>query len=555
MNAGDSTKQIVFFGCPGVDRTAVTAESVGSKAANLIRLAEEGVRVPPGFVLPVSFCRDYFDCGRRLVENFAELLTEQVERLGKATGLVYGGERRPLLLSVRSGAAVSMPGMLDTVLDVGLTDRTVSALVCLTGNPRHAWDSYRRLVQSYGEAVHGLAAEPFERRVDARLASDRVASPAELDAAALREIAEESLAWFSSQVGHAFPQNPREQLVAAVEAVFRSWQSARAVEFRRLRRLEHLPGTAVTIQTMVYGNLGGNSGSGVAFTRDPATGETGLYFDFLPGSQGEDIVGGRRGTRGSAALERILPEVYRELVRTAGRLEHLFGDVQDFEFTIQEGRLYVLQTRTAKRTPLAALRIACNLVAEGRIDETTALDRLSGYDLDELKSVRLAPPDGLRPLCRGTPAGSGVAIGPIALTPEAAATFAAKGQAPVLVRGDITTADIAGLASSAGIVTARGGRTSHAAVVARQLNKACVVGCRELIVPDGLQHCEIGDRSFAEGDWISADGQSGEVYAGRLDVRVEQPTAYLEQVKRWKAHFQSSLSSCGSVALSDSISP
>lgn len=535
MNANGSSDQIVLFGCGDADRATATAEDVGSKAANLIRLAAEGIRVPPGFVLGVSFCRDYFARGRRLPEGFAELLVRQVNRLSKATGLTYGGDRRPLLLSVRSGAAVSMPGMLDTVLNVGLTDRTLPALVRLTGNPRHAWDSYRRLVQSYGETVHGLLPEEFDQLADAQLAAEQVPALAELDAAALREITQQSLAWFASRVGHAFPQDPHGQLVEAFEAVFRSWQSERAVTYRRLRGLERLPGTAVTVQSMVYGNLGGNSGAGVAFTRDPASGEKTLYLDFLPNSQGEDLVAGRCRLHGLGALERTQPDVYRQLLQVAERLEQLFGDAQDFEFTVQEGRLYVLQTREAKRTPLAALRIACDLVAEGLIDESTALERLSGYDLESIQSVHLAPSSGATPLARATPAGSGAAVGPIALTSEATVALAEKGQTPVLVRSDITTADIAGLASAAGIITARGGRTSHAAVVARQLNKTCAVGCHELTVAGDLRRCQIGGQVFREGDVISVDGGSGEIYAGRLEIRVERPTEYLEQVARWKA--------------------
>ncbi|HWB14652.1 MAG TPA: PEP/pyruvate-binding domain-containing protein [Pirellulales bacterium] len=536
MDANNSSERISFG--YGRCRTA-GPEQIGSKAANLVRLATEGIRVPPGFVLPISFCRDYWNEGGKLPDGFSDLLMAQVEELGKAIGSAYGGERRPLLVSVRSGAAVSMPGMLDTVLDVGLTDRTLSALICLTGNPRHAWDSYRRLVQSYGESVHGLAAAVFERLVDRRLASERPGSnddvdATELDASALREITEQSLACFASRTGRPFPQDPREQLVAAVEAVWRSWHSPRAVEFRRLRRLEHLAGTAVTVQAMVYGNLGCKSGSGVAFTRNPATGEKGLYLDFLPNAQGEDVVAGRRLLRGKDILERLLPDVYHELVETGERLEGLFGDAQDFEFTIQEGRLYVLQTRTAKRTPLAALRIACDLVAEGRIDATTAWERLSEYDLKAIGAARLAPGADAKLLGRGTPAGAGAAAGPIALTPEAAVAFAEQGQPAILVRNDITTADVAGLAASSGIVTARGGRTSHAAVVARQLDKVCVVGCPDLVISDDLRRCQIGERRFCEGEPISVDGESGEIYAGRLEVRVVRPTDCLQQVERWK---------------------
>jgi pyruvate,orthophosphate dikinase len=500
-------------------------------------MAEAGLPVPPGFVLGTALCRDYFDRGRRLPEDFTELIAQSIREEEKATGLTFGGARRPLLVAVRSGAAVSMPGMMDTILNIGLGDRTLPALIRMTGNPRHAWDSYRRLVQAYGEVVHGLPAAPFERSLAEAMEREAIPAAGELDVAALKGLAQKFLAHFESQVGKPFPQEPLAQLAGAVEAVLRSWESPRAVEYRRLHGLDDRAGTAVMVQAMVFGNMGGTSGSGVAFTRDPATGQNTLYLDFLWNAQGEDVVSGRYLVQDSAGLQGAMPELYRELRRTGTQLELLFRDVQDFEFTVQEGRLYLLQSRDAKRTPWAALRIACDLVKDGLIDETAALDRLGQYDLASIQFVRLVPKGDCRPLCAGTPAGPGVAVGEIALDPESAIAMASSGRTPVLVREDIVPADIAGLAAAAGVLTSRGGRTSHAAVVARQLNKVCIVGCRELAVPAGGGGCRLGSRWFTQGDCLSLDGHSGTVYDGKLDVVAERPTQHLREVELWKARF------------------
>jgi pyruvate,orthophosphate dikinase len=534
MAQASSSDDVYFVGCPTASRRGASAAIVGGKAANLIRMAEAGLPVPPGFILPTAMCREYFDRGRRLPEDFSEFLSQRIGEVEKAMGLTFGGVRRPLLVSVRSGAAVSMPGMMDTILNVGLADRTLPALVRTTGNPRHAWDSYRRLVQAYAEVVCEQPADPFERLLAEALRHEAVPAVAELDVAALKDLTTKFLELFESQVGQAFPQEPLAQLAGAVEAVFRSWEAPRAVEYRRLHRLDDRAGTAVTVQAMVFGNMGGTSGSGVAFSRDPATGENALYLDFLWNAQGEDVVSGRYPVQDTGGLQGAMPELYRELRRVAGQLERLFRDVQDFEFTVQEGRLYLLQSRDAKRTPWAALRIACDLVKEGLIDEATALERLAEYDLDSIQSVRLVPSGDSRPLCSGIPASPGVAVGQIALDPQSAVAMASAGRTPILVREDISPADIAGLAAAAGVLTARGGRTSHAAVVARQLNKVCIVGCRELAIPSAGLSCRLGERWFREGEYLSLDGHSGTVYGGKLEVVVEKPQVYLQEVKRWR---------------------
>jgi pyruvate,orthophosphate dikinase len=533
MSSESAWGDTYLLGCGGPPCPA-DASVVGNKAANLIRMAEAGLPVPPAFVLPTAQCRAYLQQGRCLPTDFADRLAPAVKRIEKATGLTFGGGRRPLLVSVRSGAAVSMPGMMATVLNVGLCEGTLPALIRMTGNPRHAWDSYRRLVQTYAEVAHDLPADPFERRLTEYLQREEVPAADELDAAALKELTRDYLELFKSQTGHPFPQEPLAQLSGAIESVFRSWQSPRAIEYRHLNSLNDLAGTAVTVQAMVYGNMGGTSGTGVAFSRNPTTGENLLYLDYLANAQGEDVVSGRYPLQDSSSLQQTMPELYRQLRQIGRQLEMLFRDAQDFEFTVQEGRLYLLQSRRAQRTPWAALRIACELVQEGLIDEATALKRLASYDFDAIENVRLASPPET-PLCAGVPASAGVTAGAIALDSETAVRSAAAGHPTLLLRTEIATTDIAGLAAAAGVLTSRGGRTSHAAVVARQLNKVCIVGCRELDIDAERRSCRLGSRCFHEGDLLTLDGQSGAVYAGRLDVITEKPLTYLQEINRWKA--------------------
>jgi pyruvate,orthophosphate dikinase len=523
------------FGEQTTNAAGAAAEVVGGKAANLMRMAQAGLSVPPGFVLPTSLCRAFLQGGTRLPEGTADLLGQGIREVEKATGLSFGGDRRPLLVAVRSGAAVSMPGMLETILNVGLCERTLPALVRMTGNPRHAWDSYRRLIQGYAEAARGLPAEPFERVLGDLLRREGAVTVTELDVAALKDLTRAFLEQYQAAAGEPFPQEAAAQLAGAVAAVFRSWQSPRAVAYRRLHGLDDLAGTAVTVQAMVFGNLGGTSGSGVGFTRDPATGANELYLDFLPNSQGEDVVSGRSPVQGVARLQECYPELYRQLRQVKNKLEALFRDAQDFELTVQEGRLYLLQARRAKRTAWAALRIACEQVGEGLIDEAMALTRLADYNLADIHMVHVAAAEGCQPIGSGIAASPGVAVGEAVFNPERAVALAQGGRSPILIRTDVSTADIAGLAASAGVLTARGGRTAHAAVVARQLNKVCIVGCRELAIEADGKGCRLGGQVLDEGSGVSLDGDTGRVYAGKLEVVVERPTQYLRQVERWQA--------------------
>ena len=512
---------------------AAGPQQMGFKAYNLARMAGAGLPVPPAFVLGTSFCRDFFERGRKLPPHMRDLLAGEIQRLEIASGLGFGSERRPLLVSVRSGAPVSMPGMLDTVLDVGLTETTLRGLRRMTGNPRLAWDSYRRLVQSFCEIVHRRGTEAFAAILDRNMRSAGVARSQELDYRSLGQVAREYLAAFEAVTGRAFPQDPMEQLEAAVRAVFDSWSSERAKEYRRLNRLADEPGTAVTIQRMVFGNAGGTSGSGVAFTRDPASGENALYMDFLFNAQGEDVVSGRRAVERSARAEHVLPAAFQLLQDSRRALEAEFLDAQEFEFTVEEGALFFLQTRVAKRTPWAALRIAVEQVQEGLIDPTTALARLESYDLDRIEEVRLSTLNRARLLCSADSGSLGVASGAIALDTAAAVKGAAAGKDVILVREEASTDDVAGVAAACGVLTALGGRTSHAAVVARQLNKVCLVGCRDLAIDLPARRCAIAGEWFHEGDILCLDGRAGRVFAGVPQIVIEKPTAWLAEVSKW----------------------
>ncbi len=521
------------FILPHAPLPANGAATVGNKAWNLMRLAGAGLPVPPGFVLTTAWCGALRD-GTVQADALRSALSAGVARLEGATGLEFGSLRRPLLVSVRSGAANSMPGMLETVLDVGLNARSVQGLIRLTGNPRLAWDCYRRLVQGFAEVMAGLPAPPFEALVQRAVAAGGLGSERELDHRALRDITLAMLKRYEELAGVAFPEDPLDQLQQAAVAVFRSWDAPKAMVYRRLNRLSDDAGTAVTVQAMVFGNAGGTSGAGVGFTRDPATGAPAAYLDFCFNGQGEDVVAGRHTISDRDRFARLLPGAHAALDAAGGTLERLFQDMQDFEFTVQEGRLYLLQTRRGQRTPAAALRIAVDMVAEGLIAPEQGLQRLADVDLAAVAHTTFAAPLP-EPVAEAVVAGTGVAVGPIALDAAAAAGFAAAGTPSILLRPATVTSDIEALAQSAGLLTAAGSRTSHAAVVARQLGKVCLVGCLGLDIDLVRRRCRLGGRGFAEGDAISLDGNAGRVYAGSLPVVVERPERELAIVAGWRA--------------------
>jgi pyruvate,orthophosphate dikinase len=521
----------IRFGAPLTREPDVA--TLGFKGYNLWRMARLGLPVPHALVIGTGYCRDYLRELRGLPAGLEPALTAQLSGLELATGLKFGSARKPLLVSVRSGAAVSMPGMLETVLNVGLTDATVPGLLRLTGNPRLVWDSYRRLVQSFAEIVHGCSPAPFDEMLRQQLRRTDAESVRDLDFRALQDIARASLAIFESQTGVPFPQKPIDQLNAAIAAVFASWTSEKARAYRRIKQLDEASGTAVTVQRMVYGNAGGTSGSGVGFTRDPSTGDPVLYVDFLFNAQGEDVVSGRHQAGDASALAALLPETADQLAHAAEQLEREFADVQEFEFTIQDGRLFLLQTRDAKRTAWAALRTAVDMVNEGAIDPATALRRLEGLALDRLERVQISA-DG-PPLARGVPAGLGVATGIVAFDAVTARRFKSAGSSVILVREYPSTEDIAGIAAADGLLCSTGGRTSHAAVVARQLEKVCVVGCEALAIDPTQRRCRINGSDITEGDTLSLDGATGAVYAGPVAVQREAPADWLQRVEQWRA--------------------
>jgi len=536
---------LLYFIFPGERMPPGGATEVGNKALNLMRMAAAGMPVPPGFVLPTVWCGHDQEHGKdKSVQH--RVLEEGIDRLERITGLGFGLSRKPLLVSVRSGAAISMPGMMETVLDVGVNDETVEGLVRLSGNPRLAWDCYRRLIQGYAEVVQGLNTEPFDELTRAALAVEDVENERMLDHRALQRLVQAMLFRFRELAGAPFPQSPTDQLEQATDAVFRSWDAPKAVEYRRLNHIGDDIGTAVTVQTMVFGNAGGTSGAGVAFTRNPATGEDELYLDFQFNGQGEDVVAGRLAIRDTDRLKSTLPAAWDRLKEVLRQLEAMFTDVQDFEFTIQNGRLYLLQTRNAKRTPWAALKIACDLVDEGLIQPKEALHRLRAIDIGKVVRSHLTGAKNV-PLARATVAGIGVVSGRIAFDAEMARQFVNKGDTAILVRRETTTSDITGMANAAGILTSLGGRTSHAAVVARQLGKVCLVGCAALNIDAEKRICHIALATFAEGDWLTLDGNSGSVYSGRIEVTLERPETQLAIIAQWRASESTALVGVNSV--------
>jgi pyruvate, orthophosphate dikinase len=535
-------EKFLFFSSKGVELDGSNLEDVGLKAFNLMKIAQMGLPVPPAFVIGTRFCHSYFSNARKLSQGFNDLVYDNIMRLQQTTGLVFGGTRNPLLIAVRSGAAVSMPGMLSSILNIGICNETLGGLLRMTGNPRFVWDSYRRLIETYAEVVYDCSLDPFRSVIDVHLKDEGVNTHDDLDVESLKSVVKDYLKIFEEQTkGIPFPQQPNSQLEDAIAAVFRSWENPRCIEYRRLNNIRDLLGTAVTVQTMVFGNKGPTSGSGVAFTRNPSTGENNLYAEFLFNAQGEDIVSGRRSPEDLQKLGKLLPDIEKELRVTGKRLEREFRDMQDFEFTIQEGNLFILQSRNGKRTPWAALVIAVDMVNDGLLDTETAFRRIKTYDLEKIERKRIVSRLGSKNngnetdqhLTRGIPASPGIAIGKIVLDSEKAKDMALTGESVILTRDQISTNDISGMAVSEGTLTRVGGKTSHAALVSRQMNKVCIVGCQRLWIDMKARRCSIGKKVLCEGDHISLDGNTGSVYAGKVQFETEKPEQLLLEVKKW----------------------
>jgi pyruvate, orthophosphate dikinase len=512
---------------------------LGNKGANLAEMTSVlgADRVPGGFTIATTACVEYMQTGE-FPAGLDDEIDTALERLERDASKGFGADDDPLLLSVRSGAPVSMPGMLDTILNLGLNGSSVEGLAGVSGDPRFAWDSYRRLVQMFGEVVRGLPADAYEDAIAAARRAEGVADDSELSERVLRDLTQQFLEFFSKQTGEEFPGAPREQLGQAIGAVFRSWNNDRAITYRRLNRIPDELGTAVTVQRMVFGNHGGESGSGVAFSRDPTTGAPEPEGDFLLNAQGEDVVAGVRNTENLADLARRMPEVHRQLVEDMAQLERHYRDMQDVEYTVEDGRLYILQTRNAKRPAQAGVRFAHDAVAEGMMSSEEALQTIDAGSLEALLHPTFHPDAKFKVLTRGVAASAGAARGVIVLTAEEAERRAEAGEDVLLVRPFTSADDVAGFQAARGILTSQGGKSSHAAIVARGMGRPCVCGASELEIDLERQTVSVGDTTLEAGDQIAIDGTTGVVTADevelvepRLDERFDEVLGWADEVR------------------------
>jgi pyruvate, orthophosphate dikinase len=514
-----SSKCVYRFGGATVDGDGTLGNLLGGKGAGLAEMTLLSIPVPPGFTVTTEVCRSYLEAGELPAAVSAEI-ERTLRWLEQQSGKSFGHAANPLLVSVRSGAPISMPGMMDTVLNVGLNDASIQGLAAASGSQVFALDSYRRLLQMFGSVVLDVPKEAFEHSTHNALGEATHEGRSDYSETELRLIVQAHKALIESHTSQPFPQNPMTQLQMAVEAVFRSWQSDRAKFYRKLNKIPDTMGTAVTVQAMVFGNRGENSGTGVGFTRNPSTGAAEVFAEYLPNAQGEDIVAGTRTPMPIHELSRQQPEVYAELMAVAQRLEDHYKDVQDFEFTVEAGKLYLLQTRSAKRSARAAVRIAVEMADEGTISREQAVARIVPSSLAEILSPQLDKADALpAPLTTGLAASPGAAVGIIALSANAAVAMHSRGDAVILLTQETTAEDIHGMDASVGFLTARGGATSHAAVVARGMGKCCITGARQIQIDHANGIARIGDREFRQGDWLSLDGSTGAVYAGALPLR------------------------------------
>ena len=532
-------KYVYFFGKGRAEGKAVLKDLLGGKGANLAEMTTLGIPVPPGFTLTTVACVEFMRRKGKYPPGLWEQAKRNLARLEEAMGARFGDPKNPLLVSVRSGARVSMPGMMDTVLNLGLNDRTVQGLIARSGNPRFAYDSYRRFVQMFGDVVLGLRPEsqeerdPFEVALEQKKREERVTHDTELSAEALKDLVARFKALIRQRKRVAFPEDPEEQLRLAVSAVLASWGNPRAVKYRELHRIPADWGTAVNVQAMVFGNLGETSASGVAFTRDPATGVRRLYGEFLVKAQGEDVVAGIRTPQPIEPLRHLMPKAYGQFTRIAARLEKHYRDMQDIEFTIQDGRLYILQTRTGKRTGTAAVRIAVDMVREGLIDRRMALLRVDPRQVEQLLHPMIDPEARVNRVARGLPASPGAAVGRVVFTADEAEAWAARGEKVILVRLETSAEDVGGMHAAQGVLTARGGLTSHAAVVARGMGKPCVAGSGDITVHEAQRTFEVKGQTVREGDWITLDGTAGEVILGKVPLIQPELSGDFATLMKW----------------------
>ena len=493
-------------------------ELLGGKGANLAEMTNIGLPVPQGFTITTEACTQYYEDGRQINDEIMAEIMEYIEKMEKITGKKFGDHENPLLVSVRSGARASMPGMMDTILNLGLNEDVVDVIAKKSNNPRWAWDCYRRFIQMYSDVVMEVGKKYFEQLIDAMKEQKGVTQDVELDAADLKELAMQFKAEYKAKIGEDFPSDPKEQLVGAIKAVFRSWDNPRANVYRRDNDIPYSWGTAVNVQSMAFGNMGDDCGTGVAFTRDPATGAKQLMGEFLTNAQGEDVVAGVRTPMPIAEMAEKFPEAYDEFVKVCGILEDHYRDMQDMEFTVEHGKLYMLQCRNGKRTAPAALKIACDLVDEGMISEQQAVAMIDPRNLDTLLHPQFDPKalKSTEPVGKALPASPGAACGKIVFTAEDAKAWAERGEKVVLVRLETSPEDIEGMKAAQGILTVRGGMTSHAAVVARGMGKCCVSGCGAINMDEANKQFTLAGKTYHEGEWLSLDGSTGSIYDGAM---------------------------------------
>ena len=530
------TKWVYMF----TEGNATMKDLLGGKGANLAEMTNLGLPIPQGFTITTEACTDYYTQGKKISEEIQKQIFESLQNLEQQTGKKFGDDEEPLLVSVRSGARASMPGMMDTILNLGLNDISVEGFAKKTKNPRFAYDSYRRFIQMYADVVMEIPKSYFEKIIDEIKAKKGVVYDTELDTEDMKELVDRFKALYKKAMQEEFPQDPKEQLLGAVKSVFRSWDNPRAIVYRRMNDIPGDWGTAVNIQEMVFGNMGNTSGTGVAFTRNPSTGEKGIFGEYLINAQGEDVVAGVRTPQPISKLAKEMPECYEQFMSLAMKLEQHYKDMQDMEFTIQEGKLYFLQTRNGKRTAHAAIKIACDLVDEGMISEKEAVLRIDAKSLDQL----LHPTFDKESLKNGEvignalPASPGAGAGKVYFTADDAKQAGQRGERVILVRLETSPEDIEGMQASRGILTVRGGMTSHAAVVARGMGTCCVSGCGEIVINEEEKEFSLGGYTFHEGDYISLDGTTGNIYKGDIKTVEASVDGNFGRIMKWADQYR-----------------
>jgi len=528
-------KFVFFFGGGSAEGKAEMKDTLGGKGANLAEMTNLGIPVPPGFTISTDVCELYYDNNKTYPDYIVKAVEDNLKKLETQMNMRLGDHDNPLLVSVRSGAAVSMPGMMDTVLNLGLTEKAVEGLALRSGNERFAWDAYRRFIQMFGDVVKGVPHHSFEGALNSIKREKGVINDNELDAEDLKKVVSRYMSVYKDAVKEPFPQDPKVQLWAAIDAVFGSWKNERANKYRTINKIEGLKGTAVNVQSMVFGNFGDTSGTGVCFSRDPSTGENYFYGEYLMNAQGEDVVAGIRTPEKLSTLQDDNPDVYAQLVEIKDKLESHYKDMQDMEFTIQDKKLYILQTRIGKRTGQAAVQIAVDLVKEKMIDKREAIMRVAPAQLDQLLHPMIDPKvkTDIQPMTKGLNASPGAACGKIVFTAEDAEAWFLKGEQVILVRKETSPEDIGGMNVAQGILTSTGGMTSHAAVVARGMGTPCVAGCKDLIIDEATKSMTIGSKVFKEGNWCSLDGTDGLVYEGAIDLVQPELSGNLNEFLIW----------------------